>query len=256
MSVFQLPNLTRRRLLTQTAGMTAAALASSILPPNLRRVLAAAPPSAAPSMGDIKHVVCLMQENRSFDHYFGTIAGVRGFNDPTAMALPTGKSVFHQPDEKNADGFMLPFHLDTLKTSAQKLPSTSHAWAVQHDSWNGGKMDRWLRGPSQGRRRQSALCHGLSHPRRYSVSICVGRGVHDLRRLPLFCFGPHLAEPFVLDDRNHRSRRTAWRPDHQQHASQQRTRHLHLDNLRRTIGASRGELESLSAGRQLRVQRA
>jgi phospholipase C len=124
--------------------MAAAAFASSFMPPNLRRVLAAAPPAAPASMSDIKHVVCLMQENRSFDHYFGTMAGVRGFNDSGAMKLSTGKSVFHQPDEKRPDGFMLPFHLDTLKTSAQKHPSTSHAWAVQHDAWNGGKMDRWL----------------------------------------------------------------------------------------------------------------
>ncbi len=39
---------------------------------------------------------------------------------------------------------MLPFHLDTRKTSAQRIPSTSHAWAVQHEAWNGGAMDRWL----------------------------------------------------------------------------------------------------------------
>ena len=31
------------------------------------------------SLSDIKHVVILMQENRSFDHYFGTLSGVRGF---------------------------------------------------------------------------------------------------------------------------------------------------------------------------------
>src|SRR5271154_5376874 len=134
--------MTRRRLLGNTARLAAAAFASSLMPPNGRRALAAAPPAA--SLRDIKHVVLLMQENRSFDHYFGTMAGVRGFNDPKAITLSTGKSVFHQPDVKSPDGYMLPFHLDTLKTSAQKLPSTSHAWGVQHDAWNGGKMDRWL----------------------------------------------------------------------------------------------------------------
>ena len=85
-----------------------------------------------------------MQENRSFDHYFGTMAGVRGFDDPDALTLPNGKSVFYQPDAENPDGYLLPFHLDTRTTSAQKIPSTSHAWAVQHDAWNGGKMDNWL----------------------------------------------------------------------------------------------------------------
>ena len=93
---------------------------------------------------DIKHVVILMQENRSFDHYFGTLPGVRGFGDPQALKFPDGKSVFHQPDTENPKGYLLPFHLDTQASSAQKIPSTSHAWAVQHEAWNGGRMDQWL----------------------------------------------------------------------------------------------------------------
>jgi len=96
------------------------------------------------SLRDVKHVVMLMQENRSFDHYFGTLSGVRGFDDPEALRLPSGRSVFYQPDDKNPNGYLLPFHLDTHATSAQKIPSTSHAWAVQHEAWNGGRMDRWL----------------------------------------------------------------------------------------------------------------
>jgi phospholipase C len=135
--------MTRRRLLGSAATVAAAAAASAFLPPNLRRALAAAPPQAG-SLRDIKHVVLLMQENRSFDHYFGTMAGVRGFDDPNALQLSTGKSVFYQPDTENPNGYLLPFHLDTRTTSAQKIPSTSHAWAVQHDSWNGGKMDNWM----------------------------------------------------------------------------------------------------------------
>ena len=125
--------MTRRRLLGSAAGMAAAAAASALMPPNLRRVLAQAPPVSG-SFADIKHVVLLMQENRSFDHYFGTMAGVRGFDDPDALKLPNGKSVFYQPDPENPNGYLLPFHLDTRTTSAQKIPSTSHAWAVQHDS--------------------------------------------------------------------------------------------------------------------------
>lgn len=134
--------LTRRRLLGNSARLAAAAFASSFLPPSVRRALAEKPPT--PSMSDIKHVVLLMQENRSFDHYFGTMAGVRGFDDPDAMKLWHGKSVFHQPDDQSPGGVMLPFHLNTKTTAAQKVPSTSHAWSVQHAAWNEGKMDRWL----------------------------------------------------------------------------------------------------------------
>ena len=132
---------TRRRLL-KGAGAIAAA-ASALMPPNVRRALAQQPARAI-SLRDIKHVVVLMQENRSFDHYFGTMAGVRGFDDPNALRLPNGQSVFHQPDDQNPSGYLLPFHLDTHSSSAQKIPSTSHAWSVQHEAWNGGKMDRWL----------------------------------------------------------------------------------------------------------------
>jgi phospholipase C len=130
---------TRRQMLSASAAAAAAAL----MPVNLRRLLAAAPPTLG-SLADIKHLVVLMQENRSFDHYFGTMSGVRGFDDPTALKLPNGKSVFYQPDAMNPVGHLLPFHLDTKTTSAQKIPSTNHSWGVQHESWNNGAMDNWL----------------------------------------------------------------------------------------------------------------
>lgn len=119
------------------------AAAAALMPPNVRRLLAQQTTRPG-SFGDIHHIVILMQENRSFDDYFGTLAGVRGFDDPEAMKLPGGQPVFRQSDTENPDGYLLPFHLDTHASSAQKIPSTSHAWLVQHEAWNGGKMDRWL----------------------------------------------------------------------------------------------------------------
>ena len=135
--------LTRRRLLRGAATIAAAAGAESLLPAHVLQALAQAPPRAG-SLRDIKHIVLLMQENRSFDHYFGTMAGVRGFGDANALKLAGGRSVFYQPDAVNPDGYLLPFRLDTRVSSAQKIPSTSHAWEVQHQAWNGGKMDQWL----------------------------------------------------------------------------------------------------------------
>ncbi|HWB97906.1 MAG TPA: alkaline phosphatase family protein, partial [Bryobacteraceae bacterium] len=134
--------LTRRRLLKGSGQAAFAAAASLLLPPNVRRALAYEPRRG--ELSDIKHVVLLMQENRSFDHYFGTLAGVRGFDDSDALKLADGRSVFHQPDAEHPNGFLLPFHLDTHATKAQKIPSTSHAWHVQHEAWNGGKMNQWL----------------------------------------------------------------------------------------------------------------
>ncbi len=71
--------MTRRRLLGSAAKLAAAALGFSLLPSHLRQALAM--PAPAGSLKDIKHVVLLMHENPSFDHYFGTMAGVRGFDD-------------------------------------------------------------------------------------------------------------------------------------------------------------------------------
>ncbi|MCQ4083661.1 phospholipase [Streptomyces sp. RB6PN25] len=131
-------DITRRRLLGLVGGT-----ALSLLPPTVQKAVVAGPRRPG-SLADIEHVVLLMQENRSFDHYFGTMPGVRGFDDPHPLVLPTGRPVFHQPDPQNPDGYLLPFHLDTRTTSAQAIPSTSHAWQVQHQAWNGGKMDNWL----------------------------------------------------------------------------------------------------------------
>jgi phospholipase C len=83
--------LTRRRLLTGAAQLASITAASTLMPPNVRRLLAQGPPKNG-SLRDIKHVVLLMQKNRSFDHYFGMLAGVRGFGDPNALKLSTGQS--------------------------------------------------------------------------------------------------------------------------------------------------------------------
>ena len=90
-------------------------------------------------LSEIKHVVILMQENRSFDHYFGVMPGVRGFADSRYA-----KSAFTQPDSRNPAKHLLPFHADTTSTSAQALPSNSHSWQAQHGSWNDGKMNGFV----------------------------------------------------------------------------------------------------------------
>ncbi|MBO0824595.1 MAG: phospholipase [Actinobacteria bacterium] len=135
--------LTRRRLLGAGAAASALGAASLALPPNISEALAATPPAGG-KLSDIKHVVMLMQENRSFDHYFGTLSGVLGFGDPSPLILGNGRSVFFQPDPSNPAGYLLPYHLDSKTTAAQAIPSTSHAWDVQHFAWNGGKMDNWV----------------------------------------------------------------------------------------------------------------
>jgi len=93
----------------------------------------------------IEHVVILMQENRSFDHYFGTMNGIAGFNDPAAVRLPSGaKSVLYQPDGSAPSGSLLPWHVDTTKVNGQGLEGLDHTWATGHQAWNGGHWDSWI----------------------------------------------------------------------------------------------------------------
>jgi phospholipase C len=135
--------LTRRRFMGTAAG---GALGLGLLPPKMQKLLSKTSTSEVRrgSLKDVKHVVFLMQENRSFDHYFGTLSGVRGFNDPTATTLSTGRSVFYQPDAPNPDGYELPFHLDTNTTSGAFFHSPNNGWVAQHQAWDRGSNDSWL----------------------------------------------------------------------------------------------------------------
>ncbi|MGW0959991.1 phosphocholine-specific phospholipase C [Streptomyces gelaticus] len=95
-------------------------------------------------MDDIRHVVILMQENRSFDHYFGTLNGVRGFDDRQALTFPNGDSVFRQPALARPDGgFLLPYRMDSTKFDAQNAAGLPHDWESGHEAINNGAMNRW-----------------------------------------------------------------------------------------------------------------
>ncbi|MEO8370938.1 MAG: alkaline phosphatase family protein, partial [Candidatus Solibacter sp.] len=87
---------TRREFFKRAAALSAggAQLLGALLP-SIERALAIEPPAGSTYM-DAEHVVILMQENRSFDHVFGRLRGVRGFNDPRAVTLPDGKPVWQQ----------------------------------------------------------------------------------------------------------------------------------------------------------------
>jgi phospholipase C len=136
------PRMNRRGFVASAAAVAGAAGLAGVLPENLAK--AATRKSRPFDLSQVKHLVFLMQENRSFDHYFGTFPGARGFKDPTAIKLPNGRSVFQQPDPANPDGFLEPWHMSTITTGAARVPSLSHDWRDQHASWNQGAMDGWL----------------------------------------------------------------------------------------------------------------
>lgn len=103
---------------------------------------AAIDPEPGSSYEDAEHVVILMQENRSFDHCFGTLKGVRGFNDPRTIRLANGNPVWLQSN--SAGETYAPFRFDIRGTNITWLGSTPHARSDQVDAFNGGKYDRWI----------------------------------------------------------------------------------------------------------------
>jgi phospholipase C len=132
--------INRRRFLQLGVGAGAAAAASA-LSPSIARAAEIPASRRHRSMKDVEHVVVLMQENRSFDHYLGTMRGVRGYGDPHPVTLPSGKSVFHQP---NGSGEVLPFHPDVKDAGLAFLRDLNHDWSNGHDVLNNGLYDRWV----------------------------------------------------------------------------------------------------------------
>jgi phospholipase C len=128
--------LTRRELLQAGAGAGVLAMGAN---PLVQQAFAAPPPG---KLSDIEHVVILIQENRSFDHYFGTLPGVRGFSDAGAH------SVFYQPGypAPGYEGQLLPFHVQAGgMAGARCFPDITHDWGPQHECWDNGVMDGFVR---------------------------------------------------------------------------------------------------------------
>jgi phospholipase C len=135
---------TRRQLLAGSGAATAAALTGQL--GRLIEQASAAEPTKHAPLSDIEHVIFLMMENRSFDHYFGTHPGVRGFGDPKAL-----HHVFRQKGWKpghgpSKQGHLPPFHLNTKKLNSYSecVDDITHDWGPQHHAWNHGKMNRWV----------------------------------------------------------------------------------------------------------------
>jgi phospholipase C len=141
------PGVSRRRFLQYTALGTAAAAAAGLsggpAAASVARGSAAAralPRGWTGTIADLKHVVILMQENRSFDHYFGTLRGVRGFGDKQFLAYPGGSNIFQQPDAARTDlGYLLPYNL-----TDQVDGDLDHSWDGDHEARNGGLWNNWV----------------------------------------------------------------------------------------------------------------
>jgi phospholipase C len=130
----------RRDFLKLASLLAAGGFGQQMLPAIARA--ASIDPEPGSTYQDAEHIVILMQENRSFDHLYGTLRGVRGYNDPRAITQPSGNPVWLQAAASGA--IHAPFHFDIRNSSATWLGSLPHGWVDQHDACNGGRNDGWI----------------------------------------------------------------------------------------------------------------
>ena len=187
-------------------------------------------PSNLPSLSDIRHVVFLMQENRSFDHYFGTLSGVRGFSDPKVLTNRIGGSARPRlgPVRLPARCRRRPHGLPPAVRPAAAVPDRQRRLHQRHLARMGTaapelgrREDGRLRpgAPGGRRRRQLRRDHGLLRPVRAPLLLRAGRRLHHLRRLPLLGARAHRPQSRHGPVGHHRPRRRRRRsgprdPDH------------------------------------------
>ena len=134
-----MPEISRRNLIRGAAVVGGAAAAATVSASaaaegaNAATAAQAAGQASGPRHGDIrdiKHVVILMQENRSFDHYFGSLKGVRGFGDRATIMLPGGLPVWQQPTTapgQPVTATQYPWRLSLRRRSAGTQPPSAGA---------------------------------------------------------------------------------------------------------------------------------
>ncbi|WP_323183566.1 phosphocholine-specific phospholipase C [Paraburkholderia sp. CNPSo 3076] len=129
--------ISRRQFMRLAAAAAGTTVASTIFPGAIQRALATPANNGTGTINDVEHIVILMLENRSFDHYLGSLSGVRGFNDPSVTS-----DIWSQPDRNG--GIVTPFHIDTDNTNFPIWKGLPHSWPDSQAANNGGRMNNWV----------------------------------------------------------------------------------------------------------------
>ncbi|MCA1934618.1 MAG: phospholipase C, phosphocholine-specific [Asticcacaulis sp.] len=141
--------MTSRRTFLRTTLSSALAASLGGLPPAIARALDIPAHTRTGTIKDVEHVVILMQENRSFDHYFGTMNGVQGFGDRFVIPAPAtpshaNRSVFAQPREDDPTRLIAPFALNTAQDfRLMRVEGTPHSFKDAQAAWDEGRLSNW-----------------------------------------------------------------------------------------------------------------
>ncbi|WP_298446323.1 alkaline phosphatase family protein [Gordonia sp. (in: high G+C Gram-positive bacteria)] len=140
----QIAGMNRREFMRRVGAVGGTALLTSWAAPIIEKAYASADPAGTGGLHDIEHIVLFMQENRSFDHYFGTYSGVRGFADAGDALKQHGWAPGKGPTRT---GYTLPFRLNTQHDASLDgscINDPDHSWQGMHEALHGGRNDRWL----------------------------------------------------------------------------------------------------------------
>lgn len=184
---------TRREFIKKSLLLSGAAGVSAFIPASVQRAFAIDPKVGSTYL-DAEHIVILMQENRSFDHCFGSMKGVRGFNDPRAITLPNINPVWLQTDKQGKT--FAPFRLNIRESKATWIGDLPHSRPSQVDANNEGKYDQWLTSKRSGRKQYADMPLTL--------------GYYTREDLP---FNYALADAFTVCDQNFSSAMTSTWPN-------------------------------------------
>lgn len=183
----------RRDFLKKAALLSGSTMMANVVPQSIQRAMAINPALGSTYL-DAEHIVVLMQENRSFDHTFGTLQGVRGFNDPRVARQPDQKPVWLQTDALG--NTYIPFRLDIKDTKVTWMGSLPHSRASQVDAHNFGKYDKWLLAKKSGNKKYAQMPLTL--------------GYYTREDLP---FNYAMADAFTVCDQNFCSAMTSTTPN-------------------------------------------
>lgn len=134
--------MNRRDFLLNSTKTLSGTAALTSFPMSIQKALAIDAKVETGTIKDVKHVVILTQENRSFDNYFGTLKGVRGFGDRFTIPLSQGRKVWEQYDSNKNKVY--PYHLDSTRGNAQRVSGTPHSWTDGQYAWDHGRMGNWV----------------------------------------------------------------------------------------------------------------
>lgn len=137
----------RRDFLKKASLLAGVTTMANMVPPSLLKAMAIEPTPGS-TYKDAEHIVFLMQENRSFDHTFGTLKGVRGFNNPRVLKQTNGNPLWFQTNK--AGQTFAPFRLDIKNSKITWMGSLPHSWTDMVAARNHGKMDTWLEAKKAG----------------------------------------------------------------------------------------------------------